>query len=359
MMDISIVGAGPAGTYTGELLSKLGHKVNVYEEHSKIGEPLACTGILTRQIENFVDTRKILVNRVDSARIIAAGKEVRVKLGGGNLVIDRVGLDRKLAQSCERAGAKIHTRCRFETNTGRSVTIRDISKGKKITKESDLIIGADGPSSAVAKSNSLYNNRRWWIGMQAKTDYPNNGEVEFYPTVGTYAWVVPENKDEARIGVCARDSVKPIFDKFLSQLKIKKIHSRQAGLIPEYDPQVITKKGIVRLVGDAATQIKATTGGGIIQALTAGQALSDSVEKNTDYDKEWRSRLSRDLWIHLKMRQAMDRFKEKDWEHLLTLFEQDKIRSILEDQDREQPSKFILKMALMEPRLITFFRFLF
>ncbi len=359
MMDISIIGAGPAGTYTAELLARLGHKVDVYEEHSKIGEPLACTGILTNQIEHFVDPKNILVNKVSFARIIAAGQEVRIKLGSGNLVIDRIGLDRKLAQSCEREGVKIHLQCRYETNTGRSIVIKDLSRNKTCTKDADLIIGADGPGSAVAKANSIYNNRRWWIGMQVKADYPNDGDVEFYPTVGTYAWVVPENKDEARIGVCARSDVKPLFDKFLTRLKIKRIQSSQAGLIPEYDPSVITTKGIVRLVGDSATQVKATTGGGIVQALTAGRALADSIERKTHYDSLWRLRLSRDLWVHLKMRQAMNRFMEKDWERLLTLFQQDKMKDILENNDREQPSKFLLSMALREPRLLTFCKALF
>lgn len=358
-MDISIIGAGPAGTHTAEMLARLGHEVDIYEERSEIGKPVACTGILTRQIEKFTDTKKILINKVDTARIIAAGKEIRIKLGGGNLVIDRAELDQKLADRCENAGANLHSSCRFETNTGKTLTIKDLRKGRTLTREADMIIGADGPSSSVAKANSIYNNRRWWIGMQVKADYPNDGEVEFYPTIGTYAWVVPENKDEARIGVCARADVKPIFDKFLAKLRIKKIHSRQAGLIPEYDPRVTTTKGIVRLIGDAATQVKATTGGGIVQALTAGRALAESVERKTIYDQEWRSKLSRDLWIHLKMRQAMDKFGEKDWDRLLTLFEQDRIKKILENHDREKPSKFLLSMALLEPRLITFSKFLF
>ena len=59
------------------------------------------------------------------------------------------------------------------------------------------------------------------------------------------------------------------------------------------------------------------------------------------------------------MRQAMNRFMEKDWERLLTLFQQDKMKDILENNDREQPSKFLLSMALREPRLLTFCKALF
>lgn len=358
-MRISVIGAGPAGTHAAALLAGQGHKVDVYEEHSRIGEPVSCTGILTKQIERFVDTRRVRVNTVERARIIAGKKHVEVKLGGGNLVVDRAALDRKLAETCEKAGAKIHTRHRFESNTGKTATIKDVKSGKVTTQETDLIIGADGPSSSVAKANSLYNNRRWWIGMQARAQCENDGAVEFYPTVGTYAWVVPEGDGTARVGICARDNAKEAFDQFCRWRRIGTVHSTQAGLIPQYDPGVKTEAGMVRLVGDAATQVKATTGGGIIQALTAAETLAESVCSNTSYERAWRERLSRDLWIHLRLRQAMDRFKPEDWEKLIRLFEQDRLKKILETNDRESPRRFLMSMILKEPRLLCFARYMF
>ena len=42
-----------------------------------------------------------------------------------------------------------------------------------------------------------------------------------------------------------------------------------------------TKKDNIYLVGDAATQVKATTGGGIIQGLKAAQALTNSILNKT------------------------------------------------------------------------------
>ena len=37
---ITIIGGGPAGSYTGYLLAKKGFDVSIYEEHAEIGNPI-------------------------------------------------------------------------------------------------------------------------------------------------------------------------------------------------------------------------------------------------------------------------------------------------------------------------------
>ena len=54
----------------------------------------------------------------------------------------------------------------------------------------------------------------------------------------------------------------------------------------------------------------------------------------------------------------MDKFKEKDWDLLIKLFQKEKTKSIIENFDRDFPSKFLLKLALNEPRLLYFSKFL-
>ena len=48
---ISIIGAGPSGSHLACLLSKH-DDVNVYEEHSEIGKPVQCTGLVTSSIKD-------------------------------------------------------------------------------------------------------------------------------------------------------------------------------------------------------------------------------------------------------------------------------------------------------------------
>lgn len=358
-MRIAVVGAGPAGSFTSLNLARLGHTVDLYEEHEKIGEPLACTGILTKQLEQFINPQKILVNTVHKARISTGSNHVDINLGGGNLVIERVQLDVNLADQCESQGVRLHKRHRYEKNTGKTLTVKDTANNQTITTETDIIVGADGPSSAVAKANGMFTNRRWWVGIQVRADCPNDGAVEFYPTVGTYAWVVPEHKDIARVGLCARTNVKPIFDQFIKERGLGKIHSYQGGLIPEYDHSVVTTKNNVHLVGDSATQVKATTGGGIVQSMLAGKALALSIHAGTSYDHAWRKEIGKDLWMHLQMRNIMDRFTLKDWDYLIELFKQEKLRKVLEHHDRDYPSRFMASLFLREPRLLYFGKFLF
>ncbi|MEM4264021.1 MAG: NAD(P)-binding protein, partial [Candidatus Woesearchaeota archaeon] len=42
---ISIIGAGPVGSFAAYLLAKAGFEVSIFEEHEKIGLPVQCTGL--------------------------------------------------------------------------------------------------------------------------------------------------------------------------------------------------------------------------------------------------------------------------------------------------------------------------
>ena len=55
---ISIIGAGPVGCYLAYLLSKQGKQVQIFEEDSKIGRPIQCTGIVTSSINKIIKVKK-------------------------------------------------------------------------------------------------------------------------------------------------------------------------------------------------------------------------------------------------------------------------------------------------------------
>ena len=192
----------------------------------------------------------------------------------------------------------------------------------------------------------------------------NDNAFEFYPYIKDFAWVVPENKEFARIGMLDRinkSGLKESFNRFLEK-KIginpkSRIIEYQGGLVPVYNPSQQTQKGHVYLVGDAACQVKATTAGGIIQGLSAANCLADSIISCKSYEKEWRKVLGKDLWLHLKMRNIMDKFSENDWQYLIGLFRKKRNNDILNRYDRDYPSRFLLKMVLSEPRLLLFLKY--
>lgn len=347
---ISIIGAGPAGCYTAYNLAKKGEEVSIFEEHKKIGEPVQCTGIITSSINNIIKVKKnSITNKIKKARIICNDSSIEINLKNPNIILDRKEFDLSIAEKAEKQGARIFLDERYKTNKGNNI----ITSKRKI--KSSHIIGADGPASKVAKENSLLKNRKYLFGFQARVKLKNDNAVEFFPNIGTFAWIVPENKEIARIGILDYSNAKHTFEEFLRQHSKKKdVIDYQTGIVPLYNPNQKTQKDTIYLVGDAASQVKATTGGGIIQSLTAAEALSDSIINNKDYEKEWKSRIGRDLWMHLKMRTIMDKFKEKDWEKIIDIFSKEKNKKILENFDRDYPSKFLLRLLIREPRLMYF-----
>ncbi len=359
---ISIIGAGPAGSYAAYLLSKDDQQVEVFEENSTIGDPIQCTGIVTSSIINMLKlSNEFIVNRIKKARIYAPDNNfIEVSLNNENIILHRKKFDQHIASLAGEEGVKFYINNRFLDIKGNEMHIKD-TKSNTIKKvKTDILIGADGPNSQVAKATGLFGKREFWVGAQAVIKYKNDNAIEFFPYVGTIGWICPENEETVRIGICAKYKVSECFNAFLKEKAPgAKILERQGGLIPIYNPKIKAQKGNVYLIGDAAGHVKATTLGGIIQGMLAAEAARDSIINGKDYNKEWRKKLSKDLWLALLMRKAMDKFSHQDYDYLVKLFTQEKTKEILERYDRDYPSRFILKLLFREPRLLYFMKMLF
>lgn len=361
---IAIVGAGPVGSHLAYHLAKAGKEVHVFEEHSSVGEPVQCTGIVTSGVSELAPFAKYVVNRIRDARIVAPnGEAVGVRFSSDNLIIDRMKFDRCLAERAEKAGAHYHLNHRYLSHSGTDVEFSAGSgKGRRKRVTADIVVGADGPNSAVAKSAGLFGEREFFMGVQATIRLENDNTVEFSMGFGDFAWLVPESKTRVRIGLCTRGSAHQTFDTFMKwrigMSYEKRIVSRQAGLIPVYDPKVRTHSGNTYLVGDAAGMVKATTAGGILQGMQAAEELSKVLVDGGDYEQAWRKRIGRDLYLHLLMRKVLDRMSAADYNRLVMLFQKEENRRVLEEFDRDYPSRYLLRLLLQEPKLAGFARVL-
>ena len=352
---ISIIGAGPAGSYLAYKLAIKGEKVNLYEDHSIVGSPIQCTGLTTSSLNGIFDVDEdLIINKAKYARIFSPNNNfIEVKLTGSNYIFDRGVFDRYIADLAVNAGAKLNLNSRYNgcINNGK-IKIRINNN----FYETDVLVGADGPFSSVAKSNEMFNSRRFVYGIQARANLECEEEkIDFYLGYGCFGWVVPENNKVARVGIAAYNNANIEFEK-LMKLRKATIINYQSGMIPVYDPNVITTRKNVYLIGDAATQVKATTYGGIIQGLMAAKEMAKSFE---DYDKNWRKSIGKDLWVSLYARKIMDKFNSEDYNKLVNLFTQEKLKRILEENDRDHMARFALQLIIKEPRLLKFLRYAF
>ncbi len=356
---VAIIGAGPVGNHLAAQLSQKGFPVDVYEEHTVIGKPVQCTGITTFFLNKLMKpSDEFVINRISRTKVFAPdGSHVEIALPK-NYIVDRTKFDSYLADVAQSSGAKYHSNHKFVRSEKLQNNYR-LHFAHNKTATTDALVGADGPLSAVAKSNDMFGQRKFIIGHQARVQIPCEQDlVEFFIDEGYFGWLVPESTKIARLGICSLDKANFYFDK-LHKLRHGKILEWQSGIIPLYDPKVVTEKDHVYLVGDAATQVKASTLGGIIPGMMAAEELTKALAEGKSYEQLWRKRIGFELWTHLMIHKIMlQRFKERDYTKLVQLVRQPRITNLLTTHDREFPSLLLAKMALLEPRFLQFLRFL-
>jgi flavin-dependent dehydrogenase len=170
---------------------------------------------------------------------------------------------------------------------------------------------------------------------------------------GFFGWVVPENETTARVGIATTKNPKLVFMKFMERLDKPKMLEMQGGLIPKYNPRMTIQVDNTYLVGDAATQVKATTGGGIVPGMKAAECLAKAILNKTSYKKELKI-VNRELITSLFIRNRLDRFQEKDYNKLIDIIDSPKMKNILNKHDRDNPSTLLFKSLIAEPKLLFF-----
>lgn len=353
-MRISIVGAGPAGSYAALLLAKQGNEVHVFEDHDEIGVPVQCTGIVTGALWDLIPKEQSIIRtELTSVKVHGPTQHATVRLH--EYVLDRAGLDKYVAKLAKEAGATYHLGHRFIGFGEKAVRVRH--NGEEHEFPTDITIGADGPNSEVAKTAGIWSPRKIWGGVQAtiKGDYdPNAFEVFFNREFDQFfAWVVPESKTIARIGIASQKKARAMFERITRHYPGAFV-GWQSGPIPIYDGRILVqnKDRTVFLVGDAAGLVKATTGGGIITGMISSRILADCIGKR-DYAKALRP-LRRDLALHRLIRRMLNTFTDRDYDRIVRCLANPRLQAVLYNHHRDFPSKFLLKAVLVEPRLLLF-----
>ena len=361
-MRIIIIGAGPAGSHTAFHLAKKGHEVVVYERNKEIGPPVQCTGILSDYFSKLMEpSDQFVLNVVTRTRIHAPNGDYLETPIQKNYVVCRKKFDNYLAQQAQKAGAKYYMGHSFQGFEEDPLRVTVAHNGQKSIVEADALVGADGPLSPVAKAADLFADRQHIIGTQVEAKMANDNVVDFFPHIGCYGWIVPVTQQSVRIGVAAYSSPVKLFKKMAKEhvgedYKDKTIEN-QSGVIPLFYPRIQANKGRVYLIGDAATFNKATSGGGINQALKLAGILAECIDTGRDYDRAWKSVLYRNLHMHLIVHKMMQQFSEEDWNRLIRVFSRPSLKKVLYQQSRDNIIPMLFRIAASNPALFTYGRY--
>jgi len=321
MHDAIVVGAGPAGSRYARQAAASGLDVVVLER-GPVGEPLACSGHVSRDLwERTPDgTREaILQNQISGARFHVGGPESPAhdfyRDETISEVIDRVALDRHLADAAGAAGAELrvdHTvtdAC--EDADGVTVTAR--TPEGRAEFRAKLLVGADGPRSRVRQSIGLPEPEELLHGVLGFDESPDHGDrVDVHLDVpGFFAWRIPRGEAGVEYGLGARPAADPVerFEALTDAYGVETTH-RCSGLIPIGPPESVTGDRTL-LLGDAAAQTKPFTGGGINYGMTAADHAARTVDPGDpatldDYEAAWRADLGREIRLGAWIRRAYD-----------------------------------------------------
>lgn len=361
-MNITIIGAGPIGCYCGYLLAKSGHQVSIYEEHSEIGLPIQCTGLLTADFDQFnLSKESFLINTFSQIEVNSPNHQVIIPQK--EYLVCRHKFDNYLADLARNAGVRIYTNHAFVRKDKNNLVIKNSNLGQEIIINPEIIIAADGPLSKTAKAFDFFHTEReHYFGVQALVE--GDFSVERYRTFfgnsvcpDLFGWIVPETSNKARVGLASKKDARKLFDQFIVQQNLTATEI-QAGTIPLYHPKQKLQKDNCYLLGDASGFVKATTLGGIIPGMKQVEILASCINDGKDYEKET-NQLKKRMRLHLRLRKMFNKFSDKDWDKLVGLLGQEKLQNILQEHTRENPLPLVMKALWKEPRLLWFGKFLF
>jgi flavin-dependent dehydrogenase len=228
----------------------------------------------------------LILNYIDGA-IIYGIRKIRIERKKVAIVIDRENFDKYLYELCLSEGVKVHL-------------------GKRIINEffGDIIIGADGPFSTVAKYFK-FPPIKYQYAFQIRGVYSNYSNfVEIFLDENGFFYIIPESEKISRIGYL---TLKPNFKKFLKFIKKlgAKILEYNNGVIPLKFRDLTQKKNVL-LVGDAAGQVKSSTGGGLYFGLRCAEILANDLK---NYEMNWRKKFEKILYLHYIIRKLTPTWK--------------------------------------------------
>ncbi|MCX5999740.1 MAG: NAD(P)/FAD-dependent oxidoreductase [Chloroflexi bacterium] len=340
MYDALIVGAGPAGSHVAASLAGSRHSILVLEQHESIGKRACCTGIVGKEcIDAFPVARRAVLREASSARFFApSGQCLRVeKATPQAYILDRMAFDAEMAETARARGAEYLLRSRVIsiTNTEEACHARVQSNGQVRELEGKVVVIASGFGSRLTRELGLGRTRDFVMGAQAEVQAGGIDEVEIYfgrdRAPGFFAWLVPTSDGRALAGLLCRHHTGAYLKRFLADMAHRgRIASADVkityGAIP-LKPSSRTSSERVIVVGDAAGQVKPTTGGGIYFGLICAQAAAETIDEALRYgdvsaqalkryDSRWRERLSGEIRTGRWGRWAFERLNDRQIEYL-------------------------------------------
>lgn len=327
--DLVIVGASFAGLACARTAALRGLKVLVVEKKNSPDVKLHTTGIIVKDAVDDIPWLQTipapLVRKVPGVRLYSPKLDFIDLHAPGYyfLTTDTPGLMQWMAAECVNCGVDFRFGSVFTSfrEHGDHLFLGDGTRTR-------YLVGADGPSSTVAKAANLGRNKAFLYGIEHEFETPIDAPDLLHCFVdrklarGYIAWAA-RGPRVTQIGVASRmphsraagewmaalmEKIKPAID--MTDLAPSNV---RAGMIPCGGLVSPAARPRVLLVGDAAGMVSPVTAGGIHNAVKhgtgAGDAIADHLSGATDDPASWFTKAYPRYGMKLLARRMFDIFQ--------------------------------------------------
>ncbi len=353
--DAVVVGAGPAGSFSAWELAKRGLRVTVFEEHSEVGVPSHCAGHLSirslRGLGLYPLPAGIVENVFSGVNFYSPnGSKFSVKLANPvTCAVNRELFDKHLASKAAEAGAVFCLGSRvqsllLEGGFVKGLTIKSGGMPEELVS-ARVVVDAEGISSRILRQAGLTGLNRNGLVYAVEAEVENIKDAEEHAVEvylgsqyapGFYGWLIPRLDGTAKVGLAVnRGNPKeflerlmrkhPVASKKLAAAKVKQMsfHTITLG-----GPSSKTYANGFLAVGDCASQVKPTTGGGVVFSLTcakiAAEVAAEALLKNDfsavflrQYQQRCVDALGFDTRVMLKAREFLDALSDAKFDRIV------------------------------------------
>lgn len=365
---MAVIGAGPAGSMAARYAAKAGACTILLEEHAAAGWPVQCAGLLGQEAmaESELSPGSHVLHGMRGATVFSpGGARLDFKAKASKAwVVDRRLFDQALLGRAVQEGADLRLSSPVrQIRREKEASVLCLAGGEEISAR--IVISAEGVSALLARRAGIAPPQMILSGAQVQVPFavedPEKVEVHLGAAPGLFAWVVPLDEGSARIGLCARDGACQRLRAFLKTDVIGKRRqgspvALNVGGLPLGPPAATAAPGLMA-VGDAAGQVKPTSGGGIYPGLVAAKIAGGvaaaaamegdgSAERLMEYDRLWRAALGRELEIGMRVNRMLNKMSAAELDELVGYLasKSSLIKAIEEHGDIDRPSRLMGRM---------------
>jgi geranylgeranyl reductase family protein len=381
--DAIVIGGGPVGSYAALNLAKLGVKVTVFEEHPEIGLPSHCAGHLSIRSLSTMGLYPLPDGIVENTFCTAnfyspAGTNFSIHFSRPvTAVLNRARFDQYLAGQAEAAGARFFLNAHVQSLVISDGYVKGVNIQRNGEKEekaySKITLDAEGISSRLLRQAGLTALKPEGLVYAVEAEVENvqdvkRDAVEVYLgknyAPGFYGWLIPRLDGTAKVGLATNNgnprellhqlmSKHPVASKQLGKAKITQISYHAISLGGPINRAY--GNGFLA-VGDCASQVKPTTGGGVIFGLTcakiAAETASEAIKQgdvSSDFLRVYQKRcsdlLSFDFTVMLRLRRFLDSLSDEKVDEVLRICGKLGVDKALSDVDEiDFQGKLMLKV---------------